>query len=456
MEELAIKNGILITPQGRIRGGLTISGGKISSVGSDGLLPKATQEIDVKGNVVLPGLIDPHVHLGWDQEERFRAECRSESITAALGGVTTMMTSVRFGNALESRLLSYQKAKELGKGNSFIDFKFNAFIFNQKHLDELERLMEEGIHSFKLLMGFTPQGASEIGLEAIDWGFAYQLFEKVARLGAPAIALIHCEEPSITHRLMERLITEGRQDMAAWAESRPSFTETMQVYSAGLMAQALCTPLYVVHVSAKESVDALRYFKANGLRVYGETCPHYLVLNRNAEIGHLGKVMPPLRAEPDQSRLWQGLREGTLDTIGSDHCPTTRREKEKGGLWRARGGFGGIGTILPILISEGVKKGRLTWEELVRVTSENVAKIFHIYPQKGVLALGADADLAIVDPHKEWILSRDTLQSASDFSVYEGKKVRGFIAMTFVRGKLVTENHRLVAERPSGEYLFPS
>ncbi|MBP1713146.1 MAG: amidohydrolase family protein [Deltaproteobacteria bacterium] len=456
MEDLVIKNGILVTPQGRIRGGLTISGGKITAVGSDGSLPKARQEVDAQGFMILPGLIDPHVHLGQDKEEKFRDQCRSESISAALGGITTMITTARFGNALEPRLPTYRKAKEIGRNSSFIDFKFNAFMTNQKHLQEIEGLMEEGVCSYKLMMAYTREEAKQIGLEGIDWGFAYRLFEIVAKLGPPALAQIHCEEPEIIHTLRQRLIASGRQDIAAWTESRPSICEAMQLYDAGLLAQELGTPLYIVHISAKESVDALQYFRCQGVQIYGETCTHYLVMDRNPACGILAKVNPPLRDVPDQNRIWKGLAEGTLDTIGSDHVPYMRVDKETGGIWKAMPGFGAMGATLSLLVSEGVHKGRLTWEQLVKLTSENAAKIYRIYPQKGALSPGSDADLVIVVPSREWVLSAENLMSRSDFTIYEGKKVKGRAVKTFVRGRLIAENGHLAADKPSGEYVAPS
>ena len=452
MEEIKIVNGILVTSQGKIRGGLTISGGKITNMGDDSRLPNARKEIDARGYMILPGIIDPHTHLGRDKEELFRAQCRTESISAALGGITTMMTTARFGNATESRLDAYRKAKEIGRSHSFIDFKFNAFMTNQKHLDELDGLMEEGICSFKLMMAYTREEAKQIGLEGIDWGYAYKLFERISRLGPPAIAQIHCEEPEIIHLLRKRLMEAGRADIAAWTESRPSLCETMQLCDAAVLAQALKTPLYIVHISAKESVEALRSFKGTNSAIYGETCPHYLTLQRDPACGILAKVNPPLRDVPDQDRIWAGLGEGTLDTIGSDHVVYMRENKENGGLWKSTAGFGAIGATLPLLITEGIHKGRLTWEQLVRVTSENVAKIYRIFPQKGSLNIGSDADLIMVDPEREWILGTETLQSSADFSVYEGKKVKGKVIKTFVRGNLIVDEGRFVAEKPVGEY----
>ncbi len=456
MEDLAIKNGILITPQGRVRGGLTASGGKITAVGSDGSLPKARQEVDAKGLVVIPGIIDPHVHLGQDREEKFRDQCRTESVTAALGGITTMITTARFGNALEPRLPTYRKAKEIGRSSSFIDFKFNAFMTNQKHLEEIPALMEEGVCSYKLMMAYTREEARQIGLEGIDWGFAYRLFEIVAKIGPPALAQIHCEEPEIIHTLRRRLMDQGRQDIAAWTESRPGVCEAMQLYDAGMLARELGTPLYIVHISAKESVDILQYLKSQGSVIYGESCAHYLVLNRNPECGIVAKVNPPLRDEPDQARIWKGLRERTLDTMGSDHVPYMRVDKETGGLWKSMPGFGVMGATLPLLVSEGVNKGRISWEELVRITSENTAKIYRIYPQKGALTPGSDADLVIVDPAQEWTLGAKALQSRSDFCIYEGRKVKGRAVKTFVRGRLIAENGRLAADQPGGEFVAPT
>lgn len=219
-------------------------------------------------------------------------------------------------------------------------------------------------------------------------------------------------------------------------------------------SETMNAPIYIVHVSSKEGVNAIKDFKARGTRVYGETCPHYLVLDQNVECGHLAKVVPPLREASHQKRLWEGLRDGTLDTIGSDHCTSNRKEKEPG-VYSSRGGFSGMETILPLLITEGIHKGRMSWEQLVRTTSENTARIFHMYPQKGVIMPGSDADVIIVDPEREWTLGVKSLHSCSDFSVYEGMTVKGYVEKTFIRGRLVVDDHRLTAEKPQGDYVYP-
>jgi len=214
-------------------------------------------------------------------------------------------------------------------------------------------------------------------------------------------------------------------------------------------------PVYIVHVSAKESVDAIKYLRQRGVKIYAETCPHYLTLTKDTPMGVLARMEPPLRSEADINCLWQAVADGTVDTIGSDHVPLPRKQKEEDGIWKGIGGVGGIGALLPIMMTEGVNKGRITIERLVKLTSENPARIWGIYPKKGALSPGSDADIIIVDPHKEWVLSAEALQSRSDYSIYEGRAVKGKAIKTFVRGKLVAEDSKLVAKAPLGEYVYP-
>jgi len=455
MEDLAIRDGLIITPTGSLYGGIAASKGIITYIGDNQGLPQARREIDANGKVVLPGMIDPHIHLGGAEEKRFESECRSESISAAIGGVTTMMSFVRFGDVLGPRLNTYRKAREIGSASSFIDFKVHAYMLNDRHLNEMRAIMSEGVNSFKLMMGYSAEEAKTIGLEAIGWSLAYRVFEEAAKLGPSALVQMHCEEPEIISVLIAKLKEEGREDIGGWSDSRPSICEAMHVYSAGLIAKKLGTQFYVVHASARESVDIIREFKKQGTKIFGETCPHYLLLNRNTNLGNLAKVNPPLRSSEDQERLWLGIKEGTIDTVGSDHVVQMRESKEGQSLWEAKLGFAGMGATLSLLISQGVNRGKISWEKLVKITSENTAKIFHLYPKKGALLPGADADIVIVDPEEEWKLGADCLQSASNFSVYEGIKVKGRVKKTFVRGMLIAEDARLVAEEPNGNYIFP-
>ena len=201
-------------------------------------------------------------------------------------------------------------------------------------------------------------------------------------------------------------------------------------------------------------MKAVLFARQLGASISAETCPHYLVFTKDTPLGNYGKVNPPLRDGDDVESLWQETTGCGIDTIGSDHATYQHRHKA-GSLWNAMPGFGGVGAILPLLITHGVKKDRLSWERLAKLTSENTARLFGIYPVKGALAVGSDADFVIVNPDHEWILSTDTLHSASDFSIYEGHQVMGRAAMTFVRGVKVAESGAPAHKAPHGRYVYP-
>ena len=454
METLVIRNGLAVTPAGVIRGGLAIRNDKIIQIGADDTLPKGALEVDAKGAYVLPGLIDPHVHIGAAAENGVISEFRTESISAAIGGVTTMMGFVRFGNMLEKRLPVYQRCKEIGKQNSFIDFKLHAYLVTEEHLEEIPELIKGGITSGKLMLGSREEEARRTGSRAIDLGYAYKTMEILVRYGPPVLIQTHCEQPDIISVLTQRLMAEGRTDFLAWAESRPAICEAIHAYSVGLISLQTGCPVYIVHVSAKETVDVIKYLRGMGAKVYAETCPHYLTLTKDTPMGVLAKMAPPLRDEMNTECLWQAISDGTFDTVGSDHVVRKRREREEAGTWQGVPGVGGIGAILPLMMTE-VHKGRITIERLVKLVSENAARIWGLYPKKGVLSPGADADIVIVDPHKEWVLSAANLKSSSDYSIYEGRPVRGKAVKTFVRGKLVAQDGEMVAKEPHGEYVYP-
>ncbi|MAE11212.1 MAG: hypothetical protein CL876_04785 [Dehalococcoidales bacterium] len=455
MEDLVIKNGLVVTPQGIVRGSLAVRNEKILLVGDDDSMPKANLEVDAEENYVLPGLVDPHVHFGRATEEDFTTYLRTESTSAAASGVTTFMGFVRFGEILERRLSVYRKGKGVGNQNSFIDFKFHAYLFTEEHIEEIPQLIEEGITSAKFMLNYTEESARRVGYRAVDMGFVYKAMETLAGYGPPALAQVHCEQPDIITLLSDRLQAQGRNDFLAWAESRPAVCETIHAFSLGLISMETGCPVYIVHVSNKETVDVIRYLRQRGVKIYAETCPHYLTLTKSTPMGLLARMSPPLRSESDIEYLWQAVADGTFDTIGSDHVPLMRQQKEEDGVWKGIPGVGGIGAVLPLIMTEGVNKGRITIERMVKLTSENPAKIWGIYPKKGALSPGSDADVVIVDPDREWVLSADNLKSRSDYSIYEGRTVKGKAIKTFVRGKLVAEDGTLVIETPIGEYVMP-
>jgi dihydroorotase-like cyclic amidohydrolase len=365
------------------------------------------------------------------------------------------MGFVRFGEVLQKRLPVYRRGKEIGRQNSFIDFKFHAYLFTDEHVSEIPQLIEEGITSTKLFLNHSEESAGKRGYRAINFGFVYRVMEIMAGYGPPAIVMAHCEQRDIIDLLYHRFEAQGRTDFLAWPEARPAICETMHAFCLGLISVETGCPAYIVHVSSKETVDAIRYLRQKGAKIYAETCPHYLTLTQDTPMGVLARIEPPLRSEEDAEGLWRAVADGTFNTMGSDHVPLPKRQKEEDGLWSGVPGVGGVGAILPLMMSEGVNKSRITIEQLVKLTSENAARIFGIYPRKGALSPGSDADIVIVAPHLEWTLSAANLKSCSDYSVYEGRKVRGKAVKTYVRGSLVAEDGELVADSPLGEYIMP-
>jgi len=455
MEDLVIKNGLVVSPQGIVRGGLAVRNEKIVNVGDNDSLPEAKLVIDAGGNFILPGLVDPHVHFGRAAEEDFTSYFKSESESAAISGVTTFMGFVRFGEILERRLPVYQKGKEIAAQNSFIDFKFHAYLFTEEHIEEIPQLVEEGITSAKLMLNYTVEAAEKVGYRAVDMGFVYKVMETLVKHSPSAFVQAHCEQPDIITLLSNRLETQGRSDFLAWAESRPAISEAIHAFSLGLISMETGCPVYIVHVSSKETVDVIRYMRQKGVKIYAETCPHYLTMTRDTPVGVLARMSPPLRNEEDVDYLWEAITDGTFDTIGSDHVPLMKQQKEEDGIWKGIPGVGGIGAILPLIMTEGFNKEKISIERMVQLTSENPARIWGIYPKKGALSPGSDADIVITDPNQEWILSVDNLKSRSDYSIFEGKRVKGKAIKTFVRGNLVAEDGELVLDKPIGEYVMP-
>lgn len=454
MVDLVINNGLVVTPTGIVRGGLAVAGGKIMQVGSDESLPKATSQVDARGNLVLPGVIEPHAHLHsvGDDSRRFSKVIGQESVSAVISGITTVVSSPFTPTKIQEQLPALREEREAACKSSFIDFRFNIQIFFDSHLDEMPQMAKEGFTIFKFLMGYSGAEAAAIGLADLNWAFFYRAAEIVARLGAPAIQLIHCEEPEISHMLIERFKAEGRADLVAWEEARPAVNEGMHAFTAGLIAYHVGSPLYIVHINSEETLEAIDYLRAKGVKVWAETCTHYLALTKYSPLGVLGKCSPPLRDEAHQKILWKALANGSLQLVGTDQCMISHVYKDKG-LWQALPGMGVMGSLLPVMMTDGLNKGRINIEQLVKLCSENAARAFGIYPQKGVLSSGSDADIIIVDPNKEWVMTAEANKSALESFAFEGYKVKGRVLKTFVRGELVAKDGELVAKTSHGRYV---
>lgn len=463
MVDLVIKNGRVITPEGVIYGGVGVEGSTIVCVSSDSTLPKASRTLDAEGHFVIPGLIDPHVHMAggtWPTlAEGLQAQFTRETEGAIHGGVTTVghFLSATIGTNL---LPSLETVIDIGEKLSYIDFFCHACIVDEGHIAEQPELCNRGVTSFKHFFN-AYKGAEGMGKFApCDEGMLYRSFEFLAKWGYPALGMCHCEEMDIVFLLMDLMKKEGRNDLLAWTEARPNFIEAMRIAHALEIAKATKCPFYVVHISTAEGVEIVAQARRQGYPVWGETCPHYLthIGDMEEQIGCWGKVNPSLKYPKDIEALWHQMRAGGITNLGTDHGTNTLAYKEQGGgkhnnIWDSRPVIcGGMEQLLPIMMTYGVNAGRISMEDLVRIGSTNNAKVFGLYPRKGVLAPGSDADIVIVDPSKELVINEDFYHCQCDFSIYGGWKVKGMAQTTIVRGEVVMENYETIGRPGHGKY----
>lgn len=462
MADLVLKNGRVVTPTAVIRGGVVVAGGKVVSAGPDASLGKGHQEIDLQGKVVFPGLFDPHVHLGMGDtigEERMRSDFETETKDAALGGVTTFSTTSLMGSG--PLVEQFERSRNCGQGRSYIDYHINTSVMTREHCFEIPQVFARGGASYKFFWGYKGIQAQGFGLS--EAGFTPDLFylacRSLAQCGPPALAAIHAEDPWIRELLAEEIRRQGRKDLlTAWAEHSPDYAESIQLYAAAMIAHPWGVPLYPVHVSAAHTVDTIQGLLRQGVRVIGETVGGFLATTAPEAdargLGPLGKIQPPIRFERDKERLWRGLQEGSIRVVGTDTVPYSRAFKTAVDFWDSRVGLNNyMNATLSLMLTEGYHKGRLGLVELAKALSENGCRAFGLYPRKGAIQPGADADLVVIDLERETRLGLDKKRGSSDYCIWEGVAVKGVPVMTFVRGQLVAQDGEIVAERPLGSFI---
>jgi dihydroorotase-like cyclic amidohydrolase len=462
--DLTLRGGVVVTPGGPIQGGIAVEDGVIVAIGRDRALPHATSELDLRGQVVIPGMIDPHVHLGVGgsaDDAKFLDDLSTETRAAALGGITTIVSDhenahgeswvtlrERDGEAL------FEQAKRQGEARSPIDFRFTANPCRERDLDEIAELARVGVTSFKMFPSYVGDEAAEFGITTVGYDYIFEACERIAaaeQAGTPTQAMVHCEEPSICGMLKARFRRET-DELEAWTRSRPATTEAMQVLDVGMIALETGARMYIPHVSSEEAGRAIEYLQSRGSRISGETCPHYLLMDPPWQLGGLAKVNPPIRGPEDAAWMWEAIRRGTISALGSDDCRYSVAEKAAKSIWDVIPGFSEIGATLPLMLTEGIAAGRISWIQLASIGAEGPARCFGMYPKKGALLVGSDADLVVVDPQERWRIGVETPMSGADYSIYSGREIIGRPTMTISRGRLVMERGR-VLEPGGGRYV---
>ena len=451
--DLSIENGFFVIPKtGVFRGTLGIRDGRIIALLDSPQGVIARERIDAQGRYILPGLVEPHVHYGY--RGNLAGHFFTETASAAIGGITTVIPFYRDITDPTGLYDNLAEVKKIAEANSCIDFSLHLLLITRNQLAKVKEYAEgNGITSFKFYMAYKGKDAKSIGLTGneTDDGFLFEAFSSLARMPG-VVACVHAENIEVILSLVEKYQREGRQGLKVWSECRPNFTEAESVHRAATFAEVAGCPLYIAHVTTKEALEDLRLFKRRHQEIYVETCPHYLTLTKNSPLGNVAKVNPPLRSEEDIEALWKAIAEDLIDTVGSDHCPFLKEDKE-GTIWDARTGFPGSATLLPVLLSEGVHKRRVSLEKVAELTAYNPAKIFNLFPRKGTIQVGSDADLCIVDLERSRTVNHGMLLSCSDFSVYEGWTLKGWPVMTIVRGKTVMKDGQIVGPQGHGRFI---
>jgi len=446
-----IRGGLLVTPEGSSRLEIGILDGRVARV-TDTPEEDAEEVIDARGKWVLPGIIDVHTHMELPVRGTVSADdFASGTRAAACGGVTTII-DFSLHRPEASLIDCYRQRRRSADGRVAVDYGLHAEIVDpgEQVLDEIPVLVEEGVTSFKLYLAYGRDG------RMVDDGQLYAVLKRSA--GAGALVMVHAENGSLTDRLTDELINRGQTGPSAHPRSRPHFVEQEAVRRAVAINRFAGGALYVVHVSTRSALDVLRKAHLRNERVWAETCPHYLLLEEGAyshEDGLQYIATPPLRTSDDQEALWEGLREGELSVVSTDHCPFTRQQKldRADRFDRVPNGLPGVETSLRLMHAYGVGQGRLDPGRMVAAMSADPARIFGLYPQKGCLQEGSDADMVIFDPEKEFVLSAEDLHMQTDFSPYQGWSGRGAVTMTLLRGRIIAREGQYCGPAGDGHYL---
>jgi dihydropyrimidinase len=308
-----------------------------------------------------------------------------------------------------------------------------------------------GVSSFKFYMNFRGDEGAYLGVAGTDDGYLWELAQRVAR-HPRATLCVHTENIEIANRLQARLMAAGREGLEAWEASRPPVTEAENVNRAAFFGRRAGCPVYVVHMSSAAALEEVRLARAAGATVHAETCPHYLTHTLESPLGLIAKTNPPLRRREDVEALWRGLADGAIDVVGSDHVPRPRAAKA-GTTWKASRGGPVLSMIVPVLLSEGVHRRGLSLARVAQLVALTPARLFNLYPRKGTLQVGSDADLTVVDPDLEREVTWAGLASFADYSIWEGQRLRGWPVLTISRGRVVARDGHFVGEPGWGRYL---
>lgn len=455
--DLVIRGGTVVTAADVMQCDVGVSGGRIAALARD--LPQAAAEIDARGKLVLPGGVDAHCHLDQPMPDGLRMadDFLSGTVSAACGGTTTVIpfAAQAKGGSLIAAVEDYHRR---AAGKAVVDYAFHLIVSDPTARvlrEELPELIRQGYTSFKVYMTYDDL--------KLDDRQVLEVLALARREGA--LTMIHAENADCIAWLTETLEAAGHTAPAYHAASRPMVVEREATHRAIALAELVDVPILIVHVSGAEAIEQIRWARGRGLRIHAETCPQYLFLSAE-DLGGDGYegakcvCSPPPRDKSNQQAVWDALTDGLFSVFSSDHAPfryDDPRGKRPGGrevgFRHIPNGIPGLETRLPLLFSEGVGRGRIDLNRFVALTSANPAKLYGLYPRKGTLAIGADADIAIWDAGKEVVIANAALHHNVDYTPYEGMRVQGWPVTTLSRGEIVWDRGTVCALPGRGEFL---
>ena len=449
MESLWIQNGNVVLPDRVVKASLLVQDGKIAGIFEGGTAPADCQVVDAQGKMVLPGLIDTHVHMTDPGPLNYREDWAHGSRCAASGGITTIADmplpsiSVLGKEGLQAKY-------ETASAKSVVDFALWGGI-SPKNLDRVQELNELGCVGYKGFMCFATDEYPQI-----TDGYLVEGMELVKQFDG--LIGVHAENAEVAGMRCDKFSKAGVADEAMFDEARPWWTEFEAIQRAVLFAKVTGARLEVCHTTIHQGMEFLKKAKAEGVHVYVESCPHYLIFDKNIlrEKKAYAKCTPPFRSRENVEKLWDYVLDGTVDVLGSDHGPFTDEEKvAQNDFWKEFCGFGCFDVTLAAMITEGVHKRGLSWCRLAQLMSTNAAKMFQLFPKKGSLLPGSDADIVLVDPEAEWVYdgAKSFSKTKSVKGIYQDMKLKGKVAATYVRGRLVYDGKDIAAPSGYGEFV---
>jgi len=453
MTTTLIKNGNVVTAVDNYFADVLVEDGKVAIIGNT-LTMEADRTIDASGMLVIPGGIDPHTHMelpfgGTSASDDFR----TGTIAAAHGGTTTIIDfAVQYhGESLIQAVDNWHKKAE---GKTAIDYGFHLITTDlpDERVPEMRQLINEGVMSFKMFMAYP-------GVFLVDDATIYRAMKNAANAGG--LICMHAENGIVINEIIKHALAEGKTAPKYHALTRPTKAEAEGVHRAIAIAEMAEAPVYIVHLSCADALEEVREARDKGIPAYAETCPQYLFLDyslyeREGFEGAKWVMTPPLREKWNQDKLWQGLQGNDLQVISTDHCPFCFKEQKELGrddFTKIPNGGPGVEHRMSLIYNGGVVSGKISLNRFVELTSTSAAKLFGLFPRKGTIAVGSDADIVIFDPNEEMTLSVETHHMNVDYSAYEGMKVKGVTRTVLSRGRVVIDNGKYVGSPGQGEFL---